>query len=378
MCSHAPALGSPWDIAFGFHVSYATIHAKKYDVIAAINQVLAGNIMFPTTDAGLAHLAKGFAQISRGKGCCAECFAFTALHSHNVTGSTISNVVAAVDSVVIQRKCPVASKEKNIAGQYCRKGYFATTMLAFVDAFGRFLSISIVCSASSHDSTAFACSELGHQILTGSLGEKWSIVGDDAFTCSGNIITPFVRHGLNVRQRNYNYFCSLLRQVVECAFGRWKQKWGILWRPLQVDAANIKLVLECTCRLHNFCIDQRCVDECFVPPLEDLWWARTASPKVTAAGKAPLPPIAVIEPQFANARAIAAMLGQGTARRRNNREFAVQEVERSGLVAPDASGECVWCDDGYLRVRAGMWTRAADNKKRANANVGGLWDWRVE
>lgn len=79
MCSHAPALGSPWDIAFGFHVSYATIHAKKYDVIAAINQVLAGNIMFPTTDAGLAHLAKGFAQISRGKGCCAECFAFTAL-----------------------------------------------------------------------------------------------------------------------------------------------------------------------------------------------------------------------------------------------------------------------------------------------------------
>lgn len=37
--------GSPWDICFGFHVSYATLHAKKYDVIAAINDVLAGAVL---------------------------------------------------------------------------------------------------------------------------------------------------------------------------------------------------------------------------------------------------------------------------------------------------------------------------------------------
>ncbi len=268
-------------------------------------------------------MAAGFASIASGK------------------GKTISNVVAAVDSVVIQRKAPVAGQEKNVSGQFCRKGYFATTMLAFVDAFGRFLSISIVCASSSHDSTAFACSELGSKILRGGLGNKWSIVGDDAFTCSGNVITPFARHGLNARQRNYNYFCSLLRQVVECAFGRWKQKWGILWRPLQVDVTNIKLVLECTCRLHNFCIDQRCVDMGFVPPLDDIWWVRTASPKVTAAGKAPLPPVAVIEPHFASARTVRAILGQlGAvgATQRNNREYAVEEVVRSGLVAPDSTG----------------------------------------
>ena len=208
--------GSAWDIAYAFNISYATLHARKFEVMDAINTALRDNIQFPTSEAGLQRLADGFARIARG------------------TGGTIPNVVAAVDSVCIQRKAPIASKERNIAAQYCRKGFFATTMLAFVDACGRFLYISVSCASSSHDSTLFGCSALGRKILTGGLGSKWSIVGDDAFTCEGNIITPFAKHSLNPRQRNYNYFCSLLRQVVECAFGRWKNKWGVLWRPLMV------------------------------------------------------------------------------------------------------------------------------------------------
>jgi hypothetical protein len=258
--------GSPWDIAYAFHVSYSTLHAKKYEVIAAINAALWNNINFPTSQIGLQKLADGFARISGGK------------------GGIIPNIVAAVDSVVIHRKAPVASKEKNIAAQFCRKGYFATTLLAFVDASGRFLSTSITCASSSHDSTLFACSKLGRKILSGGLGDKWSIVGDDAFTCGGNIITPFAKHTLNPKQRNYNYFCSLNRQAVECAFGRWKNKWGILWRPLLVDSANIKAVIQVTCRLHNFSIDQgtgSAENVAFEPPLEDLWWQVRLLPNYT-------------------------------------------------------------------------------------------------
>jgi len=44
--------GSPWDIAYAFHVSYATLHARKYHVIAAINAALWNNITFPTTEQG--------------------------------------------------------------------------------------------------------------------------------------------------------------------------------------------------------------------------------------------------------------------------------------------------------------------------------------
>lgn len=336
--------GSPWDICFAFSVGYSTLHAKKYAIIDAINQVLRHNIHFPMSQEGLQKLADGFARVAGGK------------------GSTIPNVVAAVDSVVVPRKTPIACKEKNLAGQYCRKGFFATTMLAFVDSSSRFLSISVRCASSSHDSTLFGCSKLGQKVLSGALGDKWVIVGDDAFTCIGNIITPFAKHTLNARQRNYNYFCSLLRQVVECAFGRWKQKWGVLWRPLLVEAEHIASVLKCTCHLHNFCIDQNCSDASFVPPLEDLWWIRTSSPKDTAAGRAPAPPIAIMDPLWADAATVTAAIGAPPRISHNLREYAVRCVENSGLVAPDQSGK---------------WTKQVMERKRLDA-CGHLANWRVE
>jgi hypothetical protein len=187
-------------------------------------------------------------------------------------------------------------------------------------------------------------------------------VGDDAFTCQGNIITPFAKHTLIARQRNYNYFCSLLRQVVECAFGRWKNRWGILWRPLLVDCTNITRVIEVTARLHNFCIDQNCSPQGpFIPPLEDLWWQRTASPKATAAGKARPAPVAVMEPVYADADTVRALCGGGDDIIQHNRRRAVEAVELSGLVAPDASG---------------AWERLAATKRRTSA-AAGLENWRV-
>ena len=51
----------------------------------------------------------------------------------------VPNVVAAVDAVVLEMRAPTSTrlrdkKQTNISSQYCRKGFFATTMLAFVDA----------------------------------------------------------------------------------------------------------------------------------------------------------------------------------------------------------------------------------------------------
>jgi hypothetical protein len=55
--------GSLWDIAFMFRISYQTIHATKYLVCDSINEVLKHNILFPTSEEGLACLAAGFASI---------------------------------------------------------------------------------------------------------------------------------------------------------------------------------------------------------------------------------------------------------------------------------------------------------------------------
>jgi hypothetical protein len=99
-----------------------------------------------------------------------------------------------------------------------------------------------------------------------------------------------------------------------------------------------------------------------VPPMEDIWWVRTASPKQTAAGLARPPPIAVMDPLWANAATVSAAIGGAPRVTHSMRERAVDIVERSGLVAPDASGK---------------WTRLAMERKRLD-EVGHLSNWRVE
>jgi hypothetical protein len=317
--------GSMWDIAFMFRMSYKTIHAYKYSVVDAINHVLRGNIVFPQTPQGLQCLADGFASICSGK------------------GDAIAGVVAAVDSVCVQRKAPSIKKDGNmftssVAQAFNRKGYFATTVLAFVDANLRFLSVSMSCYSSSHDSTLFSCSSMGHLVAEGKLDKRWIIVGDDAFVCKGNVITPYVRKQLSPAQRNYNYFLSMLRQVVERAFGLWKWKWGIFWRPLCISEANIKRVLECTLRLHNFCIDAKTstkLDDFIVH--DDIFWTRTSSNSTRKPrGGDSIP---YLQPVYADAATIAAHTGisTDTARERSLRQRVCQSIVERGLQAPDIS-----------------------------------------
>jgi hypothetical protein len=131
-----------WDIAFMLRMSVATMKSNKFLVCEAINKVLKKNIQFPTSEAGLASLAAGFAAISGGK------------------AGIIPNVVAAVDSVCVRRKAPTITANSSASSAYNRKGYFASSFLAFVDSECRFLSVSMPCYSSSHDSTLFSCSKV--------------------------------------------------------------------------------------------------------------------------------------------------------------------------------------------------------------------------
>jgi hypothetical protein len=319
--------GSLWDISFMFKMSHKTIHFYKYKVIDSINHATRGNITFPRSEAGLAALAKGFAGIGKGM------------------GRAIPGVVAAVDSVCVQRKAPCARRDENgvfstsIGQAFNRKGYFATTMLAFVDSNLRFLSISMSCYASSHDSTLFSASSFGKIVAEGGLDPKWLIVGDDAFVCRGNIITPYVKHSLSPAQRNYNYFLSLNRQVVERAFGLWKWKWGIFWRTLDIAEKNIKSVMEVTARLHNLCIDCKMSENLddFICH-NDIFWERTSTSQKKAGFLLPALEEHQLVPQYADAATIAAHTGIGdVASERSTRQRICQHIVQLGISAPDAT-----------------------------------------
>jgi hypothetical protein len=181
--------------------------------------------------------------------------------------------------------------------------------------------------------------QLGQRIANGTLSDKWLIVGDDAFVCKDNVITPYVRKTLSKAQRNYNYFLSLNRQVVERTFALWKWKWGLFWRPLLINDQHIKIVIETTCRLHNLCIDVKrggtLQDYIYH---DDIYWQRLATSKAshcrrrTLFEESPLD----FEPTYADAETIAAITGvRGDAPARTVRQRILQHVHDSGHQMPD-------------------------------------------
>jgi hypothetical protein len=253
-----------WDMAYMFNLGMSTVKQWTWRTIDAINKVLGDNILFPTSRAGLDALAQGFRNIAGGM------------------GGALQWTVCAFDGVCVQKMCPPAKTFKpgqpvdsNCAAHYFRKGYFGAAVLAFVDSKCRFLSFSMACAASCHDSTMFECSSAGTLLANGLIDPKYNAVGDDAFTNRGHVITPYSGNTLTPQEDSFNYYVSLQRQVVERAFAIWKRKWGIYWRRLQVSQRNIKRVIEVTCRLHNLCIDRNVshdLDDFLVH--DDLYWEK--------------------------------------------------------------------------------------------------------
>ena len=81
-----------------------------------------------------------------------------------------------------------------------------------------------------------------------------------------------------------------------------------------------------------------------------------------ASGKAPPPPVAVMQPLYADAATTQSIIGRRVVVR-SNRQRAVEAVENSGLVAPDVSG---------------AWTRAAKTKQRVKGlGEVGLQGWGI-
>ena len=102
----------------------------------------AGNICFPTDDVSLSAIAAEFAKVT----------------------PAVPNVVAAVDGVLFETGPPPITEHSAIGGHYCRKGYFAVSVLTFVDAHMRILSLSMSVQSSSHDSACFGASGLGSKV----------------------------------------------------------------------------------------------------------------------------------------------------------------------------------------------------------------------
>jgi hypothetical protein len=104
------------------------------------------------------------------------------------------------------------------------------------------------------DCLAFKSSQLYHDLENGLLVEGFCIFGDNAYINSPFVATPYP----NVSGGYKNAYNLQLRIRVECAFGMFVQRWGVLRSALPCGISiqkTISLVVALA-KIPNFCIDQ--------------------------------------------------------------------------------------------------------------------------
>lgn len=228
--------GMTTDLMMIYKVSMAEVYRTIWRGVDAINESI--TVQFPLDDLDkLRVLESEFRAKSRSKSWVGE--------------------VGAIDGCHFRMKNPGRAVPDPRAYFVDRKKEFALLGIAICDSARRFTYWDISCLPTTHDSVAWAQSDLGRSFLNGDLPAPYFLVGDAAFTSSPSMVVPYGK----ASNTNFDFVQSSNRMAIECAFGVLIRRWGILWRPLEVAFDRRAALVGCCMRLHNFCIDQRISEE---------------------------------------------------------------------------------------------------------------------
>jgi hypothetical protein len=87
------------------------------------------------------------------------------------------------------------------------------------------------------------------------------LFGDSAYINSFFLATPFIGRCEGAKD-SYNFHHSQIRINIECAFGVFVKRWGILRTALRsnMGVRKINMMVVALAKLHNFCIDEKDLD----------------------------------------------------------------------------------------------------------------------
>jgi DDE superfamily endonuclease len=203
--------GSLYDLCPLFGVGRSDAFRSVWMVVEATHRTNLFNLVFPVDHDAQRELARQFSICSQvGFDCC----------------------VGAVDGILIwilkpSPSCCIDSK-CDASKFFCgRKHKSGLNCQAVADFRGRFLDMSIKYPASTSDCLAFESSKLYEDLEKGLLDEGLCIFGDNAYINSPFVATPYPNVSGGYKDA-YNFFHSQLRIRVECAFGMFVHRWGIL------------------------------------------------------------------------------------------------------------------------------------------------------
>ena len=230
------------DIAMIFRVSHSTI----YDVFHRFLEIVTSNklqelqIKFPfDDDAKLEQLAEGFMKSTSNHPALYGC-------------------VGALDGYAVRIRRPCLSEEAKPNDYMSRKGFFAINVQAICDARCRFLYIQADTPGSTHDATAYALSSFQKKWEAQEGKGPWWIAGDEAYSITENLITPWPGRNLDLFKDSFNFhFSGGNRNVIERAFGLMTERWGIFWRKLHVSLRRASQIVLACAALQNFLVDNQ-------------------------------------------------------------------------------------------------------------------------
>ena len=295
------------DLELIYFVSNSYVYDCVWCVVDAVNRRL--NVEFPMDDvAKLKVLEAEWAAKARCK--------------------TWRGQVAAVDGVFFPMLAP-SSKDVHDPMRYhvSRKDKYALLCMALCDAHGCIMEYDISQAPQTHDSLAWALSEVGMRVANGELPAPFFINADAAFPLSNSMITP--SGGGGVGWDTFDYHQSSNRVAIERAFGMLIRRWAVLWKPLAMRFDRRAPVVGACIRLHNFCIREGIEEETDVDDtisqIQPCRWAVT--PKFDRDGR----PVKYLKIKRGEKQRHAKV---GTLPHTALRNWLFEQVQQSGIVRP--------------------------------------------
>lgn len=226
------------DLCFAFGISSSTFYHSDgilWPIMEALDAAF--SIGFPFHDLDqIENLSQGFFQ-----------------HS----GGLLDGCVLALDGLGVATRQPSKWEVKYPKDYRFRKGGFAIIVLAGCDVQARFIAASATHSGSTNDIIAWQDTKLYEALeIDKLLPPKYFFIGDEAFTNTNQLLTPWSGRGLDQYKDSFNFWLSHSRQCVERSFGILTQRWGIFWRPFRFAFDRWSLVVLVSMKLHNLCIDR--------------------------------------------------------------------------------------------------------------------------
>ena len=168
--------------------------------------------------------------------------------------------VGAIDGWLLLIRTP---KHSDVDGGNVRKyfsGHYQTygiNIQACCDVYSRFTAVNMSCPGSTSDAVALLEWKLNEQRQSFPYG--FYLVGDNAYPCCNNLLTPFTRPQRESQPYRdaFCFYLSQLRIRIEMAFGLLVMKFQIFKKPLVVPLSKVKYIVLTCMILHNYIINER-------------------------------------------------------------------------------------------------------------------------